>query len=109
MPSKIRKRGENTYELAVTNGYDYYGRQIAYRKTVKASNMKEAQKLYYEFEIDYIYKINFMYKDKFYSLCYIYNQPTFYYSSLNHIKKALTGKGLDFIGDDFDLKLKIWQ
>lgn len=66
-------------------------------------------KLYYEFEIDYIYKINFMYKDKFYSLCYIYNQPTFYYSSLNHIKKALTGKGLDFIGDDFDLKLKIWQ
>jgi integrase len=50
MPSKIRKRGENTYELAVTNGYDYYGRQIAFRKTVKASNMKEAQKLYYEFE-----------------------------------------------------------
>lgn len=50
MPSKIRKRGENTYELAVTNGYDYYNKQIVYRKTVKAVNDREAKKLYYEFE-----------------------------------------------------------
>ena len=50
MPSKIRKRGENTYELAVTNGYDYYNKQIVYRKTVKAANDREAKKLYYEFE-----------------------------------------------------------
>lgn len=50
MPSKIRKRGENTYELAVTNGYDYYNKQIVYRKTVKAANEREAKKLYYKFE-----------------------------------------------------------
>lgn len=50
MPSKIRKRGQDTYELAVTNGYDYYNKQIVYRKTVKAANEREAKKLYYEFE-----------------------------------------------------------
>ncbi|MEN6565536.1 MAG: tyrosine-type recombinase/integrase [Veillonellales bacterium] len=50
MPSKIRKRGENTYELAVTDGYDYYNKQIVYRKTVKAANEREAKKMYYEFE-----------------------------------------------------------
>jgi len=50
MPKRIRKRGKNSYELSVTNGYDYYGRQRLFTKTVKAANEKEAKKLYYEFE-----------------------------------------------------------
>ena len=44
MPSKIKKRGENSYLLTVTKGYDQFGRQISYTKTINAANRREAEK-----------------------------------------------------------------
>ncbi len=44
MPSKIKKRGENSYLLTVTAGYDGQGKQICHTKTVTANNPREAEK-----------------------------------------------------------------
>lgn len=46
MPSKIRKRGESSYLLSVTSGYDGAGKQITYTKTVKATGILDAKKQY---------------------------------------------------------------
>ncbi len=46
MPSRIKKRGENTYLLSVAAGYDGRGRQITYTRTVNASSKREAEKHY---------------------------------------------------------------
>lgn len=46
MPSKIRKRGKNSYTLTVATGYDEHGKQLYRRKTVKASSDREAEKQY---------------------------------------------------------------
>lgn len=51
MPSKIRKRGSDSYELTVSAGYEN-GKQGIFRKTVQASNDTEAKKLYKQFESD---------------------------------------------------------
>lgn len=51
MPSKIRKRGANSYELTVSGGLED-GKQRLYRKTVKAENMDEAEKLHTLFAAD---------------------------------------------------------
>lgn len=49
MPSKIRKRGKNSYELTVSAGYNSAGEQITYRKTVSAIGPAEAKRLYNEY------------------------------------------------------------
>lgn len=46
MPSKIKKRGESSYLLTVSAGYDAQGRQITHTKTITASGINEAKKLY---------------------------------------------------------------
>jgi integrase len=46
MPAKIRKRGENSYELCVSGGIGSDKKQVLYRKTVHADNLREAEKLY---------------------------------------------------------------
>ncbi len=46
MPSKIKKRGENSYLLTVSNGTDGAGKRICHTKTVTASSPTEARKLY---------------------------------------------------------------
>lgn len=46
MPSKIKKRGENTYLLSVAHGYELNGKQRVYTKTVTANNERELQKQY---------------------------------------------------------------
>lgn len=46
MPSKIKKRGENTYLLSVAAGYEPNGKQKVYTKTVTANSERELQKLY---------------------------------------------------------------
>jgi len=46
MPSKIRKRGESSYELCVCSGYGSDGKQILYRKTIQAANDTEAKEQY---------------------------------------------------------------
>ena len=51
MPSKIRNRGNGTYEIAAYAGYDENGRQIVKRKTIKAKNEKDALKQQVAFEI----------------------------------------------------------
>lgn len=53
MPSKIRKRGIDSYELTVSSGYEN-GKQALFRKTVQAANVTEAKKLYKQFESDVI-------------------------------------------------------
>ena len=52
MPSKVRKRGADSYLLTVSIGYDGLGRQQVETKTIKASSMREAQKAYYKFEAE---------------------------------------------------------
>lgn len=52
MPSKIRKRGINSYELTVSAGLDEHGKQRLYRKTVQAQNQTEAENLYTLFAAD---------------------------------------------------------
>ena len=46
MPSKIKKRGENSYLLTVTAGYDGSGKQICHTKTITANSPREAEKQY---------------------------------------------------------------
>lgn len=46
MPSKIKKRGKNSYLLTVVNGYDAKGHQNTHTKTVKCPNEKQAEKEY---------------------------------------------------------------
>lgn len=46
MPSKIRKRGESSYLLSVTAGYDGAGKQITYTKTIKATGILDAKRQY---------------------------------------------------------------
>lgn len=46
MPSKIKKRGKNSYQFFVPNGYDTAGKQQGFTKTVIADNPTEAKKLY---------------------------------------------------------------
>ncbi len=50
MPSKIRKRGENSYELAVSAGLDETGRQKVARRTVYAENDTEAKGKWIDFK-----------------------------------------------------------
>lgn len=45
MAGSIEKRGENTWRLVVSAGYDIYGKRIRHRKTIQAKSEKEAQKL----------------------------------------------------------------
>ncbi|GMB02046.1 site-specific integrase [Pelosinus sp. IPA-1] len=49
MPSKIKKRGENSYLLTVTAGYDGQGKQICHTKTITANSPTEAKRFYHEF------------------------------------------------------------
>lgn len=46
MPSKIKKRGKDSYLLTVAAGYDAKGKQLAHTKTVKCSSGREAEKQY---------------------------------------------------------------
>ena len=46
MPAKISNRGNGSYLLTVSVGYDEQGKQIVKRKTVKASSKREAEKAY---------------------------------------------------------------
>lgn len=46
MPSKIEKRGANSYRLCVASGYEGNGRQKFYRKTITATSDKEAHRQY---------------------------------------------------------------
>lgn len=46
MPSKIKKRGENSYLLTVAAGYDGKGKQITFTKTIHSKNEREAKKQY---------------------------------------------------------------
>lgn len=50
MPKKIRKRSNGKYTLTVFDGYDGNGKQVIRSKTVQASNLKDARRLYAEFE-----------------------------------------------------------
>lgn len=45
MAGTIEKRGQTSYRLTVTNGYDAAGQQIRHRKTVQASSDRAAEKL----------------------------------------------------------------
>lgn len=46
MPSRIKKRGKNSYLLTVFDGYDAMKNQKVYTTTVQAENDTEAEKLY---------------------------------------------------------------
>jgi len=52
MPSKIKKRGENSYLLSVAVGYDKEGKQIVRTKTIQATGMREAEREYNIFAAD---------------------------------------------------------
>lgn len=44
MAGNIEKRGKNTYRLTVSGGVDSEGKRIKYRKNIKASSKREAEK-----------------------------------------------------------------
>lgn len=46
MAAKIEKRGTNSYRFNISGGTDGSGKQIVHRKTVRAKNDREAEKLY---------------------------------------------------------------
>ena len=46
MPSKIRKRKDGSYQLAVAVGYDITGKQIVRTKTIHVTSDREAAKEY---------------------------------------------------------------
>ena len=46
MPRKIRNRGNGSYQLTVTVGYDNQGKQIIKTRTITASSDREAEKAY---------------------------------------------------------------
>jgi len=46
MPSKIKKRGANSYMLTVSAGYNPDGSQKTYTKTIQCDNLTEAKKQY---------------------------------------------------------------
>lgn len=50
MPSKIKKRGKNSYLLTVTSGYNADKSQRVYTKTIHAESDEEAEKQYVLFE-----------------------------------------------------------
>jgi len=52
MPSKIKKRGKDSYMLSVSLGYDGNGQQQVETKTIKARTDREARKVYYQFEAE---------------------------------------------------------
>lgn len=52
MPSKIKKRGRDSYHFFVPDGYDVKGKQKGFEKTVHAKNDTEAKKLYDLFKAD---------------------------------------------------------
>lgn len=49
MPAKIKYRGNDSYLLTVTNGYDNRGKQKSYTKTIQATSPREAEKAYIAF------------------------------------------------------------
>ena len=64
----------------------------------------------FEFEKDYIYIIKFEIDDEVIETsAYIHEKPTFYFSSIDRFKRRLGEKGLTYIGDDFSVKLNIWD
>lgn len=52
MPSKIKKRGTDSYHFFVPNGYDVNGKQKGFETTVHAPNDTEAKRLYDLFKAD---------------------------------------------------------
>jgi integrase len=55
MPSKIKKRGKNSYLLTVSDGYDAPGKQQVFTKTITADNITEAKTQYDLFLADCLY------------------------------------------------------
>lgn len=52
MPSKIKKRGKDSYLLTVCDGYDANGKQKVFTKTITATGIEEARKQYNPFMAD---------------------------------------------------------
>lgn len=50
MPSKIKKRGKDSYEFFVSNGYDAEGKQLGFSDTVHAPNITVARSMYDTFK-----------------------------------------------------------
>lgn len=66
----------------------------------------------FKFELDYIYKIHIEYNDEIIDREYIHKKPTFYISSIYHIKQLAKNYDL-YIQDtnktEFDMKLLLWK
>lgn len=64
----------------------------------------------YEFQGNFIYVIKFETGDEEIETSpYIKGKPTFYFSSVDRLKKKINSKGLDYIGDEISIKLSIWD
>ena len=64
----------------------------------------------FEFQGDFIYVIKFEVGDEEIETSpYIKGKPTFYFSSVDRLKKKINSKGLDYVGDEISIKLSIWD
>ena len=52
MPSLIKKRGKDSYQFFVPDGYDASGKQLGFTTTVHAANDTDAKKQYDQFKAD---------------------------------------------------------
>lgn len=64
----------------------------------------------FEFQGDFIYVIKFEVGDEEIETSpFIKGKPTFYFSSVDRLRKKINSKGLDYIGDEISIKLSIWD
>ncbi|WP_432748719.1 tyrosine-type recombinase/integrase [Pectinatus frisingensis] len=64
MPTKIKKRSDNSYLLSVAVGYNDKGKQVVKTKTVKVTSQREAERAYNTFAAE-VQKGNIVYTGKY--------------------------------------------
>ncbi|TWH49632.1 site-specific integrase [Sporomusa sp. KB1] len=84
MPSKIRRRGKDSYHFFVPNGYDANGKQKGFEKTVHAANDTEAEKLYDLFKADCLHGKVLAAGTKKMTLIQFFDYYKEHYSAANH-------------------------
>ncbi len=98
MPARIEKKSKNSYLLTVNIGYDEHGKQLFKRKTVKASNDREARKEYDIFAAEVRqgrvaftgkYKLTDFARDWFQNYCLKALAPKTQRSYKNHLERRI--------------------
>lgn len=92
--------------------YDDFAEDIIYLDILADEKGRIQHKIHFNFEIDYIYRVHIQYKDDEIIEEYIHKKPTYYISSIYHLKQ-IANKYDVYIKEnnktEFDMKLLIWK